>query len=251
MPAAATDALRLLRNEPVDLMLLDAEMPEMGGLELLALMQKTPELAEIPVVLLTSHRDEATEEAAFAAGAVDFLSKPIRPGVLKARVRTQLRLSRALADVRRLSRTDALTGLANRRAMQERLEHELARAARTGVAMSLLMVDVDHFKGFNDHYGHAVGDRALIRVADALRKAGSRTNDLSSRWGGEEFVVVLPDTDAQGAVTVAEHLHQCLAELDMPNEASPLGRLSASVGHCKHRSAGACQFADQPLGAGA
>lgn len=227
---SAIDALRLLRNEPVDLMLLDAQMPEMGGLELLALMQKTPELAGIPVVLLTSHRDEATEEAAFAAGAVDYLCKPIRPGVLKARVRTQLRLSRALADVRRLSLTDALTGLANRRAMQERLEHELVRAARTGSAMSLMMIDVDHFKGFNDHYGHAIGDRALVHVADCLRKAASRASDFSSRWGGEEFVVVLPDTDAQGAVVVAEHLHQSMAELDMPNQASPLGRLSASVG---------------------
>lgn len=244
---SAIDALRLLRNEPVDLMLLDAQMPEMGGLELLALMQKTPELAGIPVVLLTSHRDEATEEAAFAAGAVDYLCKPIRPGVLKARVRTQLRLSRALADVRRLSLTDALTGLANRRAMQERLEHELVRAARTGSAMSLMMVDVDHFKGFNDHYGHAIGDRALVHVADCLRKAASRASDFSSRWGGEEFVVVLPDTDAQGAVVVAEHLHQSMAELDMPNQASPLGRLSASVGIASVAAQGVIHSVASPL----
>lgn len=227
---SAADALRLLRQEPVDLVLLDAEMPEMGGLEMLALMQKSSDLAEIPVVLLTSHRDEATEEAAFAAGAVDYLSKPIRPGVLKARVSTQLRLSRALAEVRRLSRTDSLTGLANRRAMQEQLEREVLRADRQRTATSVLMIDVDHFKAFNDFYGHSGGDHALIKVADCLRKAASRANDLCARWGGEEFVVLIPDTDRQGAMTVAEHLHQALAELAHPHEASPLGRLTVSIG---------------------
>lgn len=227
---SAADALRLLRQEPVDLVLLDAEMPEMGGLEMLALMQKSSDLAEIPVVLLTSHRDEATEEAAFAAGAVDYLSKPIRPGVLKARVRTQLRLSRALAEVRRLSRTDSLTGLANRRAMQERLEWEVLRADRQRSATSVLMIDVDHFKAFNDFYGHSGGDHALIKIADCLRKAASRANDFCARWGGEEFVVLLPDTESQGAMAVAEHLHQALAELGHPHEASPLGRLTTSIG---------------------
>lgn len=227
---SAADALRLLRQEPVDLVLLDAEMPEMGGLEMLSLMQKARELAEIPVVLLTSHRDEATEEAAFAAGAVDFLSKPIRPGVLRARVNTQLRLSRALAEVRRLSRTDPLTGLFNRRAMQERLERELLRADRQNAPLSVLMVDVDHFKAFNDLYGHAGGDHALIKMADCLRQAASRANDDCARWGGEEFLVLLPDTDGPGAMAVAQHLHQALVELAHPHEASPLGQLTASVG---------------------
>lgn len=227
---SASDALRLLRNEPVDLVLLDAEMPEMGGLEMLGVMQRTSELADIPVVLLTSHRDEATEEAAFAAGAVDYLSKPIRPGVLKARVSTQLRLSRALAEVRRLSRTDVLTGLANRRAMQERLEREVLRADRLLASTSVLMIDVDHFKAFNDHYGHAAGDQALIKVAECMRKAASRANDFCARWGGEEFVVLLPDTDGDGAMAVASHLHQAFAELAHPHEASPQGRLTASVG---------------------
>ena len=227
---SAVDALRLLRQEPVDLVLLDAEMPEMGGLEMLALMQKSSDLAEIPVVLLTSHRDEATEEAAFAAGAVDFLSKPIRPGVLKARVNTQLRLSRALAEVRHISRTDALTGLANRRAMQERLEQEVLRADRLHTSTSVLMIDVDHFKAFNDIYGHSGGDFALIKMAECIRNAASRVNDFCARWGGEEFVVLLPHTDGEGAMVVAQHLHRALADLAHPHEASPLGRLTASVG---------------------
>lgn len=226
----AIDALRMLRQEPVDLVLLDAEMPGMTGFELLALMQKSDELAGIPVILLTSHSDEATEEAAFAAGAVDYLSKPIRPGVLRARVNTQLRLSRALADVRRLSRTDGLTGLANRRAMQERLEREVSRADRHLVPMSVLMVDVDYFKAFNDLYGHACGDQALVKMAACLRKAASRANDYCARWGGEEFVVLLPDTGADGALAVAQHLHHTLEELAHSHEASPLGRLTASVG---------------------
>lgn len=227
---SATDALRMLRQEPVDLVLLDAEMPEMGGLEMLGLMQASSDLHEIPVVLLTSHRDEETEEAAFAAGAVDYLSKPIRPGVLKARVSTQLRLSRALAEVRRLSRTDSLTGLANRRAMQERLEQELLRAGRQRTATSVLMIDVDHFKAFNDFYGHSSGDHALIKVAQTMREAAHRSNDFCARWGGEEFVVLLPDTDGEGAMAVAQHFHQALAKLAHPHEASPIGRLTTSVG---------------------
>lgn len=227
---SAADALRLLRSEPVDLVLLDAEMPEMSGFELLALMQRSEDLAEIPVVLLTSHMDEATEEAAFQAGAVDYLSKPIRPGVLKARIGTQLRLRRALAEVRQLSRTDALTGLANRRAMQERLEQEVSRSARAGSPLSVLLIDVDYFKGFNDHYGHVAGDRALVQLAACLREAASRASDLSARWGGEEFVAVLSDTDEQGALAVANNLHQRLLALDLPHEASPFERLTASVG---------------------
>jgi len=240
---SAADALRLVRNEPVDLVLLDAEMPEMGGLEMLGLMQKSSELAEIPVVLLTSHRDEATEEAAFAAGAVDYLSKPIRPGVLKARVSTQLRLSRALAEVRRLSRTDALTGLANRRAMQERLEREVLRADRLRTSTSVLMIDIDHFKAFNDLYGHVAGDLALIKVAECMRKAASRAYDFCARWGGEEFVVLLPDTDSDGAMAVAAHLHLALAELAHPHEASPQGHLSASIGVATH----AAPSSQQPI----
>ena len=227
---SGADALRLLRSEPVDLVLLDAEMPGMGGLELLGLMQASEDLARIPVVLLTSHRDESTEEAAFLAGAVDYIPKPIRARVLRARVSTQLRLKRALGEIVQLSRTDPLTGLANRREVQERIEQELARADRDGSCLSVLMVDVDYFKRFNDHYGHAGGDTALKQVAACLSGSASRTTDLAARWGGEEFLVLLPGTDAAGASAVAEGVHRRLAELGAPHEASPLGRLSVSVG---------------------
>lgn len=227
---SAVDALRMLQAERVDLVLLDAEMPEMGGFELLSFMKAAPELADIPVVLLTSHRDEAIEESAFAAGAVDYMSKPIRPGVLRARIRTQLELQRVMAEVRSLSRTDSLTGLTNRRAMQERLELEVGRAKRVKSSLSLLMIDVDFFKRFNDHYGHAIGDQALVQVAASLRAVAGRPGDLAVRWGGEEFLVLLSNTDIAGALTVAEHLHQSLAAAAVPHEASPIGRLSCSVG---------------------
>jgi diguanylate cyclase (GGDEF)-like protein len=95
---------------------------------------------------------------------------------------------------------------------------------------SVLMIDVDRFKAFNDLYGHAAGDQALIRVAECMSKAASRANDLCARWGGEEFVILLPDTDSDGAMAVAAHLHRALAELAHPHEASPQGQLSASVG---------------------
>lgn len=227
---SGADALRLLRSEPVDLVLLDAEMPGMGGLELLGLMQASEDLARIPVVLLTSHRDESTEEAAFLAGAVDYIPKPIRARVLRARVSTQLRLRRALGEIIQLSRTDPLTGLANRREVQSRIEQELARADRDGTCQSVLMVDVDYFKRFNDHYGHAGGDAALKQVAACLRASACRTTDLAARWGGEEFLVLLPGTDTTGASAVADGVHRRLEELGAPHEASPLGRLTVSVG---------------------
>jgi diguanylate cyclase (GGDEF)-like protein len=223
-------ALRLLRSEPVDLVLLDAEMPGMGGLELLATLQRDPALAGIPVLLLTSHRDERIEEAAFEAGAVDFITKPIRPAILRARVGMQLRLKRAMDALHELAHTDSLTGLANRRTLTERLQTELARAQRDETPVSLLMVDVDHFKRYNDHYGHPAGDRALQQVADCLRGAAARPGDLAARWGGEEFALLLPATDTAGALAVAEAARQSLAALAIPHAQSPEAWLTMSIG---------------------
>lgn len=227
---SASDALRLLRTEPVDLVLLDAEMPGMSGLDLLRLMKRSTDLADIPVVLLTSRFDEETEEAALAAGAADFMAKPIRAGVLRARVGLQLRLREALARVVQLARTDPLTGLANRRAMQERLDLDLARVERSDSPISVLLLDVDHFKRFNDQYGHPAGDRALQAVAQAVRGTACRATDLAGRWGGEEFLVSLPGADEKGAMAVADALHAKLKALAIPHEGSTVAHLSVSIG---------------------
>jgi diguanylate cyclase (GGDEF)-like protein len=151
--------------------------------------------------------------------------------VVRARVRTQLTVKRQRDALRALILTDALTGVANRRAFDERLEMEWRRCGRAQLAVSLLMVDIDHFKLYNDHYGHPAGDATLVEVARAMRRAAGRSQDLVARYGGEEFAILLPQLDEQGAVSVARRLMHELEMLDLPHAASPTSqRLTVSIG---------------------
>lgn len=244
----AADAWRILNEERIELVLLDAEMPGESGLDLLLRLQADPHLANVPVILLTSHRDEATEETAFAHGAVDFITKPVRPTILRARVNTQLRLKRAQDRLQILARTDALTGLANRRAGMERLRLELGRARRDGKPLSLLSIDVDHFKRYNDHYGHPAGDQVLQQVGQCLAAVAGRAADLAVRWGGEEFLLLLPGTDLLGAQAVADALHARVREAAIAHVGGEQGRLTLSVGVAEQSGRAPQQGASNPDG---
>ena len=224
------DALKQAREAPPDLVLLDAEMPGMSGFQLCQAMKADPVLADVPVIFVTSHGDEATEEAGLALGAVDFIAKPIRPAIVAARVRTHLRLKLASDRLQRLAETDGLTGLANRRILDQVVEREWHRARRSGSPLSLLMIDVDFFKRYNDTYGHLQGDQCLIAVAGALRRCVGRESDLVARYGGEEFVVLLPETGGAGARRLAEGILAAVRDLALPHQASELGSVSVSVG---------------------
>jgi diguanylate cyclase (GGDEF)-like protein len=223
-------ALRLALDDPPDVMLLDAEMPGMTGFELLEAMRAAPSLAEVPVIFVTSRSDDETEAAGLALGAADFIAKPIRPSIVAARVRTQLRLKAALDRLRGLASTDGLTQLSNRRLLDQTLSKEWLRALRTQRAMSLLMIDIDHFKRFNDIYGHLQGDQALMAVANVLQAQASRPGDCAARYGGEEFVVVLPDTHQPGARVVAQAIHDAVREADIAHSGADRGHLTISVG---------------------
>lgn len=170
------------------------------------------------------------EERGLALGAADFIAKPVRPAIVAARVKTQLRLKLALDRLRRMATTDGLTQCANRRVLDERLADEWSRALRGQRPLSILMLDVDHFKKFNDLYGHPRGDQALVAVAMALRRSASRPGDLVARYGGEEFALILPDTDQAGATVVADAVHAEIDKLHIEHSASERGWLSASVG---------------------
>lgn len=225
------EALRLVRDQPPDLILLDAEMPGMGGIEVCRALKADPLSARIPVIFVTSHADEAFELAGLQAGAADFIGKPIRPALLLARSRTHLNLKLAADALRRLSTTDALTGLANRRHFDDALRQEWRRVRRQGLPMSLLMIDVDHFKHYNDHYGHPAGEVCLQAVAAALARASQRPGDLVARYGGEEFVVLLPGTAAEGAAHVARGIVEALDSLAIAHAASPVAAvLTISIG---------------------
>jgi diguanylate cyclase (GGDEF)-like protein len=224
-------ALEIARSQQPDLILLDAVMPGMDGHAVCKALQTSPETRDIPVVFVTALTAPEDETRALDAGAADFISKPVNAAVVRARVRTQLMVKRQRDALRALILTDALTGVANRRAFDERLDAEWRRCGRAGLPVALILVDIDHFKMYNDHYGHPAGDATLARFADAMRRTAARSQDLVARYGGEEFVILLPQLDGDGATGVAHRLMDELARMAIPHAASPTApRLTASMG---------------------
>lgn len=224
-------ALQQLRSTPVDLVLLDAEMPGMDGYEVCAAMQADPDIAGTPVIFVTAHGAQEFELKGLETGAADFIVKPISEPLLLARVRTQLRIKRLTDELRSLATMDALTGVANRRSFDAALANEWRRCSRDRVPLGLLLVDVDHFKRFNDRLGHPAGDACLRAVAQALAAALQRPGDLAARYGGEEFALLLPGTSADGLRHVAERVLNGIAALGIPHPDSDCSAcVSVSIG---------------------
>jgi diguanylate cyclase (GGDEF)-like protein len=187
---------------------------------------------EIPVIFVTAQSDASEEEDGLAAGAVDFIAKSASANVMRARVGTLITLKRQSDLLRRMARVDALTGLANRRYFDETLSSEWRRCTRSGKPLSLVLIDLDHFKLFNDHYGHQAGDSRLQQVSACLRAGFARSHDLVARYGGEEFVCVMPETSLEGAETKARALEKAVRALHIPHEKSAVagGIVTISLG---------------------
>lgn len=217
------DAIRLIRETPPDLVLLDAQLGDMSGLEVMGHLRADPQLVDTPVIFVTSHQEETLEVAVLEQGAADFLTKPVRPATLIARVRTQLKLRQLTAELRRFATQDALTGVANRRAFDDQCAKACRQAQRTGTPIALLMMDVDAFKAFNDLYGHQAGDDVLQQIGGVLKHLSQRPQDLPARYGGEEFALLLPETDLSGALHLAGVMLARIRELQIPHAASPTG----------------------------
>ncbi len=213
-------ATKIALQEEPDLILLDIRMPGMDGYQLCKLLKADPVTREIPVIFVTAMDEEREEAKGLELGAIDYITKPLSPPILRARVRNHIDLKRQRDQLRRLSAVDGLTGLANRRAFAEALEKEWRGAIRRNTSISLLMTDIDDFKQFNDAYGHLAGDEALRRVAKALESAALRPADMVARYGGEEFVILLPDTGANEAALVADRLLLAVRRLAIPHEHS-------------------------------
>ena len=198
-----------------DVILLDAEMPDMNGFEVCQHLKKKEQTAHIPIIFITSHSGSDFEMKVFDAGASDYINKPLNPRVVLARASLQLNYKRALERLEHLSLTDGLTGLYNRRAFDTKFSLEFTRAQRSGIPITLLMLDIDEFKKYNDHFGHVMGDVCIQQTASALLETVQRTTDFVARYGGEEFAIVLPDTDLEGAKYFAESILNNILNLNI------------------------------------
>jgi len=215
----ATAMTTALETRP-DLILLDVGLPDTDGFELCRKFKQNPLLQDIPVLFLTGRTSATDEVDGLEAGGIDYITKPINPTVLRARVRNHLELKRSRDALERMARLDGLTGVANRRTFDDMLRREWRRNARTAQPMSVIMIDVDHFKQYNDTYGHADGDECLKAITKAAEGALQRPADTVARYGGEEFVALLPDTSLEGALAVAEGIRAAIAALDIPHAGS-------------------------------
>jgi diguanylate cyclase (GGDEF)-like protein len=224
-------AIDIARQQMPDLILLDAVMPGMDGYAVCAALRATPEVQDIPIIFVTALSQPEDETRALEAGAVDFISKPFNVAVVRARVRTQLTVKRQADAMRELTLTDALTGVANRRHFNDTLELEWRRCARGGLPLSAIMIDIDHFKRYNDAYGHQAGDLCLQKVAAAMKRCAARPQDLLARYGGEEFILLLPQESLAGATAVARRILDEVDRLSLPHKASPTSSVvSVSMG---------------------
>ena len=228
-------ALDLVRTSRVAVVLLDVEMPVLDGYQTIAALKSDPSTADVPVVFLTGRTESEDVVGALRAGAHDYLRKPPDPIELRARVAAAAQVTALRDELRRrteeldlMSRTDHLTQLHNRRHLDEALQRVVASSRRHAFPVSVLAVDIDHFKSVNDRYGHEAGDAVLVAVGAVLTSA-LRVEDVLGRWGGEEFLVLAPFTDLRGARVLAERLRIAVAAAPVVTEAGRV-RVTISVG---------------------
>ncbi len=217
MATSGAQALAFCRATPPDLVLLDIVMPGMDGFEVCAALKADPVTQDIPVIFVTAYTDAAQETGGLALGAVDFISKPVNPAVVRARVKTHLTLKFQSDLMHKLVFLDGLTGVFNRRYFDQQLRVEMARAVRAQSPLALIMIDVDYFKRFNDRYGHQAGDDCLRQIALTLKESLCRPADLVARYGGEEFVCILPDTAFANGMTIARELEHNVRNTGIPH----------------------------------
>ncbi|MDR2793575.1 MAG: response regulator [Treponema sp.] len=227
---SGSEAISFLKKEKPDLIILDIIMPEMDGFEVLKQIKANKATEPIPVIIITSLSGVDDEEKGFELGAVDYITKPFNTPIVKARVRNQMRILQYIHNVEKTGLIDDLTGIPNRRSFNDHLDIEWKRAAREERPLSFMMIDIDHFKDYNDSYGHLQGDALLQAVAKVLSGWARRPADMASRIGGEEFGLLLPNTGLKASVEIAEQLRLDVQATMVPAQDGKITSVTISIG---------------------
>jgi len=226
----AREAIERANEYHPDLILLDIVMPEMNGYETIAALKELKSCKDIPVIFITGLSNNDDEVKGLDAGAEDYITKPFKDPIVKLRVRNQIKIVNQMRAIERLSMLDQLTNIANRRSFDQRMDTEWHMAVRARSSISLMMIDVDKFKIYNDTYGHQQGDVVLQTVANTLKRNLFRSTDFAARWGGEEFAVLLPMTDNRGALTIADNMRAGVERMAIPCFDGTSTNVTISVG---------------------
>lgn len=210
------EAMRKVHEFHPHLILLDIVLPDANGFDILVRLKKSEETRRIPVIIITGLNSDEDEEKGFLLGAVDYIKRPFKNAIIRARINTQIHIIRQMEIIEQMGLMDELTQISNRRAFDIRIRSEWERAVQNRTALSMLMMDIDKFKTYNDTYGHPQGDLMLRSAAKALRAAMGQSSDLLFRYGGEEFAVLLPDATDEKARTLGEALRRNVEVLRVP-----------------------------------
>lgn len=230
MATSGLQAIEFCQKTPPDLILLDVVMPEMDGLETCRQLKAIPQLADIPVIFITSLEQQAEENLCWQVGGSDFILKPVNHVTLKNRVRAQILLKQQNQYLKQLAFIDGLTNLWNRRFADDYLNRQLSVSQRQQHELAIMMIDIDYFKQYNDHFGHLEGDDCLRTVCQQLALCLKRPSDVLARYGGEEFICILPGCAIADAMQLGRAMVQAVADAALPHPSSPYRFVTVSIG---------------------
>jgi len=224
------DAITAAEKYIPDVILLDILMMEMDGYAVIKILKDTEKTKNIPVIFITSLNSDDNEARGLALGAADYITKPFSTEIIKLRVQQQIKLIEQLRTIEKLSMLDQLTGLPNRRSFEERIKLEWNRSIRESEPISILMIDLDLFKDINDKFGHQRGDAVLQEISKLIAKTIRRPGDFAARWGGEEYLVLLPNTDSSGAMEIAEKIRKGAEKIKVKVSGKLIKNITLSIG---------------------
>ena len=224
------DAIEIAEEYHPDVILLDIIMPKMNGYAVISALKNSEKARDVPVIFISGLGNADDEEKGLNMGAADYISKPFSSAIVKLRIKNQIQMLNQFRTIELLSMNDQLTAIPNRRGFDKRMDMEWIRAIRENAFISILLMDVDRFKSYNDTYGHQQGDRVLQAVAKIIEESLNRPADFVARWGGEEFVVLLPNTDLNGAVNIAERIRLNISNAVIPCAGGAETKVTISIG---------------------